>query len=68
MPFLPLKFWFHDVSIAAYLINKLPSPTTNNVSPFEIRFKSPLDICHLKVFGCACYPLLKPYNKHKAST
>ena len=35
------------------------------LSPFEMFFGYTPDLHHLKVFGCACYPLLKSYTKHK---
>ena len=28
-------------------------------------FQSKPDLLHLRTFGCTCFPLLKPYNKHK---
>jgi hypothetical protein len=31
----------------------------------ERLFKSPPNYCMLKIFGCACWPHLRPYNKHK---
>ena len=34
-------------------------------SPFEMLFGYTFDLHHLKVFECACYPLLKSYTKHK---
>ena len=48
-----------------FLINRLPSPNTQNKSPFQILFHRLPDYTLLKTFGCLCYPYLKPYNKHK---
>lgn len=62
---LPLKFWYHVFACACYLINRLPSISLSNLSPYEILFQDNPTFSHLKTFGCACYPLLRPYNKHK---
>lgn len=35
------------------------------MSPWEVLYKSKPDITHLRTFGCACFPLLRPYNTHK---
>ncbi|KAI5322794.1 hypothetical protein L3X38_031866 [Prunus dulcis] len=34
-------------------------------SPYFLLYGSPPVITHLRIFGCACFPLLKPYNTHK---
>ncbi|KAM2566207.1 hypothetical protein TB1_008743 [Malus domestica] len=43
----------------------MPSHVLQNQSPFEILFGAVPLISHLKFFGCACFPLLKPYNSSK---
>ena len=35
------------------------------MSPFQTIFRTAPDYNSLKVFGCACFPFLRPYNKHK---
>jgi hypothetical protein len=62
---LPLKFWDETFSTAAYLINRLPSQVIDLMSPFEKLFSSKLDYAWLKVFGCAYWPHLRPYNTTK---
>ena len=37
----------------------------HNKSPFEVLFGHLPDYHSLKVFGCVCYPYLRPYNPHK---
>jgi hypothetical protein len=49
------------------LINRLPSPVTQNKSPFEILFDKTPAYKFLKVFGCECFLYLHPYNKNKFS-
>ena len=46
------------------LIRYLPSSLLTT-SPFECPFHKKPDYSTFKVFGCACYPFLQPYNKHK---
>ena len=62
---LPFTYWPYAFSTAVYLINRLPSIIRNYVSPWEILFGHSPDYKSFKVFGCACYPLLRPYNSHK---
>ena len=51
--------------IVVFFINRLPTQVLNYTSHFQ-------SLCHrkpnyklLRVFGCACFPYLRPYNKHK---
>ena len=48
-----------------FLINRLPTSTLNNKSPFECLFQKSPDYTSLRVFSCACYPFLRPYNNYK---
>jgi hypothetical protein len=64
---LPYTYWPYAFSTAVYLINRLPSIIRNYVSPWEILFGNSPVYKSFKVFGCACYPLLRPYNSHKFS-
>ncbi|CAL9017132.1 unnamed protein product [Prunus brigantina] len=43
----------------------LPSLHLGALSPYENLFQRPPDYTFLKTFGCTCFPLLVPYNKHK---
>ena len=47
------------------MINLLPSPSLGHLSPFQRLFNKAPDYSFLKVFGCKCFPLLRPYNTHK---
>ncbi|PRQ49208.1 putative RNA-directed DNA polymerase [Rosa chinensis] len=62
---LPPRFWYHACAISVYLINRMPCTTLSMKSPFELLFKKLPPIDHIRVFGCTCYPLLKPYNSNK---
>ncbi|BBH05570.1 basic helix-loop-helix DNA-binding superfamily protein, partial [Prunus dulcis] len=54
-------------STTVFLINRLPTPQLDNLSPYEKLLHRSPDYKFLKSFGCACFPHLVPYNKHKLS-
>ena len=60
-----MQFWDEAFVLATYIINRLPSHTTKNISPYEFLYHHAPNYSFLKVFSCACFPYLKPYNKHK---
>ena len=62
---MPLKYWDEAFTTTCFLINHLPSPVVQNKSPFEKLFNLLPDCNFLKVFGCACWPHLRPHNHHK---
>jgi len=62
---LPSKFWFHACATSIYLINRMPCPILQLKSPYLLLYGSIPVLTHLKIFGYACFPLLKPYNTHK---
>lgn len=61
---MPMSFWWDAFSTAVYLINRLPSTTNFNKSPYTLITKKEPDYKALKPFGCVCYPCLRPYNQH----
>jgi len=61
----PLKFWSYAFETAVYLINRMPTVVLNGSTPFERLFKSSPDYNFLRIFWCLCFPLLRPYNRHK---
>nr|KYP42260.1 Retrovirus-related Pol polyprotein from transposon TNT 1-94 [Cajanus cajan] len=63
--FLPMKYWDHVFHTTVYLINRLPSLSHNKIVPYQVLYSKDLDYTFIKVFGCACYPLLTPYNTNK---
>jgi len=62
---LPLKFWDFPFQTAVYVINRLPIASLQFRVPYTVLYKSKPDYSFIKVFGCACFPFLKSYNKHK---
>lgn len=62
---MPVSFWFEAISTAVFLINRLLSLSFGHKSPFELLFHNVPDYSFLKVFGCQCFPWLRPYVSHK---
>ena len=62
---LPSQFWSFAVQTAMNLINLLPTASLGFLSPWFKLYGSHPDVTSLKVFGCACYPYIRPYTKHK---
>lgn len=62
---IPLKFWDEAFLTTSYLINRVPSPIIQNSTPLERLFQQKPDYDTLRVFRCACWPNLHPYNSHK---
>ncbi|KAI5440726.1 hypothetical protein KIW84_010265 [Lathyrus oleraceus] len=50
---------------SVYLINRLTSSSINFQVPYTVLFKIKLDYKFLRVFDCACFPLLRLYNSYK---
>lgn len=62
---MPLKFWDEAFINATYLINRLPSKVISNQTPLERLCQQKPDYSMLRIFGCACWPNLRPYNTRK---
>ena len=62
---LPLQFWDYTFTTTVYLISRLSTASLNFAIPFVTLFNKDLDFHFLKTFGCACFPLLRPYHTHK---
>jgi hypothetical protein len=60
---VPKKFWSDAILTATYLINRLPSPSLNNLSPLEILKGRKIDLEHIRVFGCTCFVHIKRIDK-----
>lgn len=61
---MPLKFWDEAFLTAVHLINMWPSHTISNETPTERLLHVTPDYT-LRVFGCACWTNLRPYNTSK---
>jgi hypothetical protein len=64
---MPLKFWDKAFATTTYLINKTPSRVIGYVTPLQKLLQVELDYSQLKVFGCAYWSNLGPYNAQKSA-
>ena len=55
---LDIAYWGLAIQAANYLRNRSPSINLNFKTPFEVMFDRPLNLKHLKIFGCRAYPLI----------
>jgi hypothetical protein len=62
---MPLKFWDEAFLAATFLINRTPSRVIDFETPLDRLYHTKPDYTALRIFGCACWPNLRPYNKHK---
>ncbi|KAI0510738.1 hypothetical protein KFK09_011347 [Dendrobium nobile] len=62
---MPITYWSDAVVTAVYLINRMPTPTTNHVSTVQLMFQNKPDYSHLRTFGCECFPLLPSHSHTK---
>jgi hypothetical protein len=62
---MPLKYWDETFATAAYLINRTPSKVIKYQTPIHKLSGATPNYSHMRVFGCACWPNLRPFNPRK---
>ena len=63
---IPQSLWVEAFFTANYLSNRLPSTALpDSKSPYELLMKQAPIYTSLRVFGCKCFPHLKPYTSNK---
>lgn len=65
MASVPYKHGPDAVLTAVHLINRMPSITTANISPFQLMHNFKSDYSLLRTFGCECFSLLPHHTRHK---
>lgn len=56
---VPYAYWVDAFSTVVYLINRMSTAT--KCSPWESLFLRSPEYSTLRIFGCICFPWLKPY-------
>jgi len=59
------RYWVDAFLTSVYIINRLPTLVLDHSSPYEKLFQRHPNYSLLRVFGCKCFPLLRPYTSHK---
>ena len=54
---LPADLWPEIVTIATYILNRIPIPRFNGKTPFEILYRKKPSLLHLYIYSCRAYPL-----------
>jgi hypothetical protein len=62
---MPLKYWDQAFLTGTHLINLIPTKRIDYDTPLHHLLGASPNYSSLRVFGCACWPNLKPYNKQK---
>lgn len=62
---ISLNYWWDIFLIAVILINRMPTPNLQGMSPIEMLFAHKQNFSELKVFGFAYFPCLSPYQLNK---
>ncbi|KAH9779126.1 hypothetical protein KPL71_007607 [Citrus sinensis] len=62
---VPGIFWAEGMRTAAHVINKLPQPRLEFVSPFEKLWNKKPRVSYLRVFGCVCYVFVPDHLRSK---
>jgi hypothetical protein len=52
---VPGCFWGEAVMVAVYLLNRAPTKSLNNVTPYEAWYGKKPSVRHLRTFGCVAY-------------
>ncbi|GKA07061.1 putative reverse transcriptase domain-containing protein [Tanacetum coccineum] len=59
---LPLNMWTECILAATCLIDRLPISVLNGKSPFDLVYKKPPSLKHLRSFGCLAYATILNIN------
>lgn len=62
---MPFKFWGDAMLIVAYLINRVPTHSLHNETPYEILFHKSPTYKHLTVFWSLCFSSTIPSQRKK---
>jgi hypothetical protein len=62
---MPLKLWDEAFLATSFLINRTPSKVLSYTTPLERLYKVQPNYATLRIFGCVCWPNLRPYNQRK---
>lgn len=59
------SYWGDCILTAVHLINRLPTPVLNNITPYEALFGTKPSYDHLKFFGCLAFATNPAFSTDK---
>lgn len=63
---VPNDYWTYSFLTAVHVLKRRPyAVLSHHISPYFALYEKDADYTSLRVFGCSCYPCLRPYNQHK---
>ncbi|KAM1746060.1 hypothetical protein ACFX11_012725 [Malus domestica] len=62
---MPYYMWAEAVHTAVYILNRCPTRSLDNITPFEAYSGRKPGIAHLKIFGSVCYVHIPAELRHK---
>ncbi|KAE8711941.1 Detected protein of unknown function [Hibiscus syriacus] len=62
---IPGRFWAETMRTAAFVINRLPQPRLEFVSPFEKLWNMKPTVSYFRVFDCVCYVFIPDHLQRK---
>lgn len=61
----PASLWPYALRTAVYLLNRSPTSTLNNMTPYELWYGRKPNLKNLKIFGCLAYVYDEALSKNK---
>lgn len=61
---LSMEFWAYAFTCAVHLINRLPTLVLYGQTPYKALYGHDSKYDYLRVFGCCCYPYLRPFQRY----
>ncbi|KAJ0579636.1 putative RNA-directed DNA polymerase [Helianthus annuus] len=62
---VPGRFWADAMSVASYVINRLPQQQLNYATPHELLLKIKPNVSYFRIFGCVCYVFVPSHLRVK---
>jgi transposase InsO family protein len=59
------ELWAEATNCAAYILNRVATPATSNVTPFETWYGTKPNLSHIRVFGCVAYVHIPKQERNK---